>query len=562
MSLTKTGGIIKFLMLPVSAAFLFSAGCAYREPSERSHKISAAKNSLNLAEKNHFKPDVSAGHYLDAASLSAQTLSGSSPNDRADAQKVYNRATTEMTLLFHSKPQWWNHTETFTSPRGVYRVRFMSGSRQSGVWAPDDFTNYLAAEKLKESSFRKKEVESGLGGELVGVKKIPHPRKFFYFGVGVAAPVTATVDFKVTATGTSRDATLILNDPTKHPVVQMDGHDYPLAADFAAPLAYYPNPRLLGIEAMLRPARYIHSAGIYMTEPYDPDRIPVLFVHGLISAPQMWWNMINQIKSDPVLRGRFQFWVFGYPSGEPILLAGYQLRQSLAELYRVYPRTKDMVVVSHSLGGIVSQLQVVNSGRVLWNGIFKERADKFYQKIPEGDPVKQALIYEANPHLKTIVFICSPHRGSRLATGKIGDLGIWLIKLPGNIIKTVYSGIGTSLELIAGTYKNGIPNSIQGLSPESPLLVSLDTLPIQSPFYSIIGNCGKPGPVKTSSDGVVEYWSSHLDGAQTELIVPYPHGCCEAPLTVAGVKSILHNYLKSPPSPGPAQKSEKQTTRS
>jgi len=108
----------------------------------------------------------------------------------------------------------------------------------------------------------------------------------------------------------------------------VDGREkYPLSADFSSSLAYYPDPRLLGFDAMLRPGAYIKRSGIYLLQPFDQDRIPVLLVHGLTSSPQMWFNMINDIESNPVLRGRFSVLVFGYPSGSPIAYSSLSSRK-------------------------------------------------------------------------------------------------------------------------------------------------------------------------------------------------------------------------------------------
>jgi len=329
--------------------------------------------------------------------------------------------------------------------------------------------------------------------------------------------------------------------------VKVNGTSYPLAADLSAPIAYYPNPKMMGFDAMLHPGNYIHRSGIYLLEPYDPDRIPVLLIHGLTSQPQLWFNPINDMQTDPVLRKRFQFWVFGYPTGSPILYSALQLRQSLDGIYKTYPKTKNMVVVGHSLGGLLTQMQTINTGRVLFNGVFKDKADAVYAKIPADDIIKKALVFNANPHISEVVFICTPHRGSRLATGFIGNLGIWLINLPGTVVKGMLNGMESSLELIAGVNNNKIPDGIQGLSPKSPLLTTLNTVPVQSPFYSIVGTRGWSGPLTKSSDGVVPYWSSHLDGAKAETIVPYFHSCCEKPLTIAAVKLLLQKY-KVPPS--------------
>ena len=61
-----------------------------------------------------------------------------------------------------------------------------------------------------------------------------------------------------------------------------------------------------------------------------------------------------------------------------------------------------------------------------------------------------------------------------------------------------------------------LPNSVSNLKPSAPYLAVLNKESIQAPYHSIIGNRGKPGPLADSSDGVVPYWSSHLDGAQSE----------------------------------------------
>src|SRR4029079_12697506 len=51
-------------------------------------------------------------------------------------------------------------------------------------------------------------------------------------------------------------------------------------------------------------------AGIYFLEPYDPKRIPVLFVHGISGTPQNFRTLIATLD-----RKRFQPWVAYYPTG-------------------------------------------------------------------------------------------------------------------------------------------------------------------------------------------------------------------------------------------------------
>ena len=85
-----------------------------------------------------------------------------------------------------------------------------------------------------------------------------------------------------------------------------------------------------------------------------------------------------------------------------------------------------------------------------------------------------------------------------------------------------------------------IPTSITGLSPKSRVLKAMNKLPIEVPYHSIIGNRGlDQTPLVKSSDGVVPYWSSHLEGADSELIVPTGHDAFKSPLSVTEVLRIL-----------------------
>jgi hypothetical protein len=88
-----------------------------------------------------------------------------------------------------------------------------------------------------------------------------------------------------------------------------------------------------------------------------------------------------------------------------------------------------------------------------------------------------------------------------------------------------------------------MPNSVTGLSPDNPTLKVLDSVALQVPHHTIAGDEGK-GDAPNSSDGVVEYWSSHLRSAKSELMVPGPHGACEMPETLAEMRRILHLHLQ------------------
>jgi len=522
------------------AGFLSASSGCVNQPMNP--LISEAQMSLKEARRARSDPRLAAGDYLDAAGTYLQAKGNNSTKAPAEAQPIYNTACQELAVLLQSNSQLWGRTETIQSPHHVYRLRFAAGSRQAGTWDPAYMDFFRTPRRIRLNATNENLQKNGWGGVLVGVHKPADPRKYFLPRAGLAVPVTAVVTIAPDRSQAAnvQDVTLSLYNPSGRETAEIGDTQRPLAADLAAPSGYYPNPLLAGLYAMMRPGSYQERAGLYMLEPYDPDRIPVVFIHGLLSIPQMWRPTISAIQADPELRGRFQFWVFAYPTGDPIVLSAFRLRESLARVYQFYPETKGMILIGHSMGGLLARLQSVNSGRVLWDGVFRDDADRLYTTLPSDSLVKKALIFDSNSRVKRIVFICVPHRGSYLATNWVGAIGISLIRLPSAIISRA------ELVLLGPILKNigfkRLPTGINGLSPRSPLLRSLDTLPIGAPYYSIIGDRGR-GDTPNSSDGVVPYWSSHLAGAQSELIVPGPHGSFALPPTIAELKRILRLHL-------------------
>src|SRR4030095_12236693 len=138
--------------------------------------------------------------------------------------------------------------------------------------------------QIKEKLIRKENIQEGVGGALVGVRIVNPPDKFAP-PKGITAPVTVTLDFHAT------NATLALRRPAKQSTAVVEGKVRPLSANFSAPISYYQPPAnllLVGIMGALRSAHYEKKTGLYFLQPYDPNRIPVVFVHGLISTPFDW----------------------------------------------------------------------------------------------------------------------------------------------------------------------------------------------------------------------------------------------------------------------------------
>ncbi len=512
------------------------ASCATPEVGRRTESAAAL-----LSQAQHARdPAAQVGFALAAADKAAGSLSA------ADERLTYNAACVEVAAGVSKSNAAVTLPATFSSPSGTYRLEF-NPTHQSGAWNPPLFAKVLPTNKLKNQRLVSKPPISGYGGALVGVSLPPNPRELLLPRVGISAPVTAVVNFsKPARSGAPARAVLTLYDPAKENSALVAGEKRPLAADYTAPFGYYPNPGDLGFLGMLDPQKYLEKEGIFLVQPYDPNKIPIVFVHGLMSVPQMWLPVMAAIESDPTLRSKFQFWVFAYPTGDPIAYSALNLRKALASIYKVYPRTKDMVIINHSLGGDLTHLQVIDTGDVLLQGIFKQNAPKI-MALPPDSPIKQALVFKANPRIKRVVFVAAPHRGAPLAINFIGKIGAALIHLPGRVISQIGTTTIEEAAAAAGLKRNFIPNSINGLSPKNPLLIAMNEVPIRVPFHSIIGVAGHPkAPLEKTSDTVVPYWSSHLNAALSEKIVPYPHTAMFVkPEATDEIKRILHLHLAS-----------------
>ncbi len=511
------------------------ASCATAPQTERGPEYAPTASLMREARSANVPVEKRAADYVQAAAMTAPLLG---TGIGTPACETYNAACGELTVLLRSSEggQLWNQPMTFAANGTTYHLRFEPAT--NAVWAPNYFTTFVGADQIKEKLIRKENIHEGIGGALVGVRKVNPPEKFAP-PRGITAPVTATLDFH------AKDATLALRRPAKQPSATVQGKVRPLAANFSAPLSYYPPPGNLMVAGLLggfKATNYPAPTGLYFLQPYDPDRIPLVFVHGLFSTPFDWVKTINGLQADPEIRKRYQFWVFAYPTGNPILYSALRLRQELAKADQFYPNHKPYVVVGHSMGGMLTHDQLVTLNQAMWEKALGQFADKIFKDNSSDSLIVRSTIFHANPRISRVVFICTPHRGSDLASNGIGKIGISLITLPARLTAVMLDSL-TSADLaqITGSSKR-MPNSITGLKPSNPALPVINSVPIRVPYHSIIGDRGK-GDCPNCSDGVVAYWSSHLDGAQSEKIVPGPHGSCQLPQTIAELDRILRLHL-------------------
>jgi pimeloyl-ACP methyl ester carboxylesterase len=533
---------LKAIAIVLALAFvILGAGCATHEKQAAGPPLMQAERRLARAEKVKLNIEEQAAEYLAVAKISASEIgnarTATSPNS-SQARTLYNRAVADLATDLPALLRQKNNSGTLAlrdaQTGETSQLQIESG--KPGEYQPTSFGQILKAASVNRKGLDEDVTRTGVGGTVVGVQQsLPTPRLEPLKGFRL--PVTAVVDFpKLSREPAAR---LRFLDPNKVSNIDLEGNRYPLAADFSASIASYGrvNENWIGFLNMVRGERMRGGSGLLMLQPYDPTRIPVIFVHGLLSSTYVWRDVVNSLMADPELRQHDQFWGFSYPTGNPIAYSALLLRDDLRYAQQRYG-FKQVILIGHSMGGILSRMQVTNSGRAIWNEGFGSKADQLYAEVPEDSLVKRALIFDANPTVKRVIFVCTPHRGSTLATGGIGALGMRLIRLPLKVASAIPKSVAAALAPNSDLRKYRAPTSISGLSPSNPLFKALDKLPIEAPHNSIIGDRGR-GDTPNSSDGVVPYGSSHLDSAQSELIVPTDHGAMKSPKTVAEIHRIL-----------------------
>ncbi len=417
--------------------------------------IEAAEFALRAGDKARRRdPEAAIGYFTNALELALKAAAGNprqrEPNEshqspvtshQSQSTVTTNAALLQLITSAATTPQDPRCTvATPLGPRTIDVESQFTGPKTD----PADrqpFDQLLPADLISLTGFTSRVRLPGFGVPLVGVRQ--NPNVPFYEKRGTFTPVTAVP--RLAERGATADLTIELVDPRHHLTVDAPGGPTALAADYTAPIAMVfdgLNDLALGIRGLLFVGDQMKLAGLYMLEPYDPDRIPVLMVHGLSSSPLIWRNLINELQIDPVIREKYQFWVVYYPSGVSTINSAATLRRQIADVRRTFDpegddlASRDLVTVGHSMGGVITRMNLVEIGDRLWQAI----SNRPFNTLPL-DPSDDALLrdrffWEPTPSAHTAIFFSAPHRGATLADNSLATFAARLIRFPADILKT------------------------------------------------------------------------------------------------------------------------------
>ncbi len=277
-------------------------------------------------------------------------------------------------------------------------------------------------------------------------------------------------------------------------------------------------------------------------------------VHGLISSPLAWIPMINELLRDPQVQERYQFLLYMYPTGVSVPIAAAGLRDSLSQARVLYdpdgrdPAFNKMVLIGHSMGGLLSRAMAVDSGEKLWELNSHARFADTLGPPEVLEALRRYLFFEPLPFVRRVVFLATPHRGSDLSRNVIGRVGAGLIADPDHITALLSKLLKDNPDAFDSRRFRRMPTSIETLDTDSDVLLALLAMkpgPAVT-FHSIIGVLKASG-VANTTDGVVPYRSSHIEGVESELRVLSDHGVQKSPLAIREVRRILHAHIEAAP---------------
>nr|WP_244241171.1 alpha/beta hydrolase [Leptospira selangorensis] len=478
------------------------------------------------------------------------------------ALETYNRSLAQLVRFAKRNRKLANLTDlNLPLIRGALS---MTRAEVETAWTPKNFLEVEVAYDYKNAGFSNQISKFGIGTPLILIRKHPEKepeerRKYeFVAGVGQAYPGTALLTLEesyLENRNLTLKAVIHLYDPVHRDRVQFSGLDLPMESDTTTPLAYMLSgaEKRDGFFAKFDGEVALERKGLYLVYPYRKGKIPVVFVHGLASSPFIWFPMINELLADPKIKDNYQFWVYWYPTGNPITISAADFRDTLRDLRKTYdPKGEDssfdkMMIVGHSMGGLLSKLMVTRSKKEDWMKVANVSSEKFESLNSESKlEVKRVFEFKPLPFVKRVVFIATPHRGSNLAEGFLASIARILFVLP----KGALHNIGKAYKFLTSDSEEEsiLPETygVDGLSPNSLFMKVTGELKPEVPFHSIIGN-SKFRDLEWINDSVVSYDSSHIDGAESELLIDSDHSVQDHMPTILEIKRILweHSGIKN-----------------
>lgn len=445
-----------------------------------------------------------------------------------------------------------------TLPMGTIDIAMAPGELTWGGFA---LTSFTSVADFRVRGFDNRYRQAGIGAPLAGSLGAPIGPVLpwqQYIPPRLRVPTTAVLRIErpraQLASGRLSGTLELYGEDDRERVLSINGDDVPLEMEKTFSLAYTLEGAPIwdfGFQGF-RLGDFLptsqHEQLVFL-HPYQKGEIPLVLVHGTFSSPATWAQLVNELENDPEVGSRFQPWFFLYNSGNPIGWSAGILAETLRSVVsQIDPESKDpalrqMVVVGHSQGGLLTKLMAVESGDAFWKQIARRPIDDF-DLAPESRAVlKRSLFFEPLPFVSRVVFMATPHHGSFLSDFRVTSWISRLVKLPATLTKLTFDLATHGSDALLLTSLSRMPTSLDNMASNNRFLRTLADLPIAPGVTanSIIAVRGD-GPPERGNDGVVRFTSASIAGVESEKVVqPSGHS---VQMTQPGIQELRRILLQ------------------
>lgn len=426
------------------------------------------------------------------------------------------------------------------------------------VWGTDRFEELVPVGNYDTNGIRNLYRRRGVGIPLVVASRAPLGEPFLVDQAVFPATLQMYVGPEAEDDGCishplDREIRLELYDPLRKDCTIATEKPEKISKDLSAALAYrLRNDSQNILEDFVRSGSARGEGRLRALEPYQPGKVPVVLIHGLLSSPFTWVEMVNELQNHPGFLDDFQIWAFEYPTGQPFLDSAAGLRRQLRASRQLFdpdgkdPILAETVLIGHSMGGLLAKLQVTKSGDDLWRSVARIPIEQVVVSEEIRQRAIESFYFEPSPSVSRVIFMATPHRGSAFARSCIGRLGSSLVSESETRKREHAQLIRDNPGVFRPELEERIPTSIDLLEPNSLLLKAISRVPASSRvrMHSVIGSrcCTL---LEGRSDGVVPVSSAKESRAITERIVKATHTQVNKhPDAIREVIAILNLHLK------------------
>ncbi len=276
--------------------------------------------------------------------------------------------------------------------------------------------------------------------------------------------------------------------------------------------------------------------------------------------------MFNDLRANREIYKNYQFWFYSYPTGQPFWISGTTTAArsggSSAQLDPLgqSKSLKQMILVGHSMGGLISLMQTMKSEDHFWQIVSDDPIDSLAGDTNAIENLRSTFYFQPNPNIDRVITIATPLRGSDVANFATRWVGRRLIELP-DVVTRDFQELARQNKAKLKSSTLVTTTSIDSLASDNPVFEAIAAAE-QATGVKVNNIIGKLPPTKfrfasssesddLAGDGVVSVASALNEAAVSQVIVTEEH--TKLPQHPACIYEVRRILLQNLADTGPGQ---------